>query len=128
MPAMDLLTFIADGDRKARLAAATGRSEGYLWQIATGWRGKRPSPELALDIERVSRELVDQDLAIEAVGKESLRPDLWPPADIAGVGEQQGDHLAGPLVSDVEAANGGEAQGRPNVHAVKAASPDARAA
>jgi hypothetical protein len=79
---MDLLTFIADGDRKTRLAAATRSSEGYLWQIATGWRGKRPSPELALEIERVSRELADQDLAPGSVAKESLRPDLWPPSEL----------------------------------------------
>ena len=30
-----------------RLAEATGCSPQYLRQCATGWRGKRPSPELA---------------------------------------------------------------------------------
>lgn len=69
---MDLLTFIADGERKARLAALTGSSEGYLWQIATKWRGKRPSPELAQAIERESGAI-----GPEAVPKGSLRPDLW---------------------------------------------------
>ena len=69
---MDLATFISDGDRKARLASATGRSPGYLWQLATGWRGKRASVELAQDIERASR-----DIGPEAVPKESLRPDVW---------------------------------------------------
>jgi hypothetical protein len=30
-----------------RLAEATGADAQYLRQCATGWRGKRPSPELA---------------------------------------------------------------------------------
>ena len=99
MAAMDLLTFIADGDRKARLAAATGRSEGYLWQIATSWRGKRPSPELAQAIERTSRDLVEMDLAPESVPKETLRPDLWPP------GEAQPDPKTNDAVARTAAAD-----------------------
>ena len=31
-----------------RLADATGAHHQYLWQCAHRWRGKRPSPELAL--------------------------------------------------------------------------------
>jgi hypothetical protein len=31
-----------------RLAEITGNDPQYLRQIATGWRGKRPSPELAM--------------------------------------------------------------------------------
>lgn len=73
---MDLATFISDPDRKAALAANTESSEGYLWQIATGWRGKRASPELAIAIERESGRI-----GPESVSKESLRPDLWPPLD-----------------------------------------------
>jgi archaellum component FlaG (FlaF/FlaG flagellin family) len=42
--------------------------------------------------------------------------------------EQQCRNLARPLVGDVEVTDGGKAQGRADVHAVKAASPDARAA
>lgn len=125
---MDLLTFIANGDRKAKLAAATGRSEGYLWQIATGWRGKRPSPELAMEIERVSRELADQEEDVAPVAKESLRPDLWPPVPDAGAVEQQSNDCGNAGIGDVEPADHGEVQGRPNVHGVKAASLDARAA
>lgn len=48
---MNLLTYIADEDRKTTLAAAVGKSPAYLWQIATEWRGKRASPQLAQAIE-----------------------------------------------------------------------------
>ena len=54
---MDLLTYISDMSRRAALAAACGTSPEYLWQIATGWRGKRPSPKLASAIERESARL-----------------------------------------------------------------------
>lgn len=70
---MDLLTFISDRDRKAALATSLGASEGYLWQIATGWRGKRASWELAQRIESMTA-----GIGPEAVPKSSLRPDIWP--------------------------------------------------
>ncbi|WP_411851592.1 hypothetical protein ACLB90_03200 [Stenotrophomonas sp. LGBM10] len=54
---MDLLTYIYDMNRRAALAGACGTSPEYLWQIATRWRGKRPSPELAASIERESGRL-----------------------------------------------------------------------
>ncbi len=54
---MDLLTYISDMSRRAALAEACGTSPEYLWQIATGWRGKRPSPKLAFAIERESKRL-----------------------------------------------------------------------
>lgn len=79
---MDLMTFISDKDRKARLVAATGKAEGYLWQIATGWRGKRASPELARKIAQATAEL-----GPEPVPLESLRPDIWPPADAANAAQ-----------------------------------------
>ena len=84
MPAMDLLTFISDRDRKTALAAALEASEGYLWQIATGWRGKRASWELAQRIEAATSEI-----GPEAVPKHSLRPDIWPAAEQDG-GAQSG--------------------------------------
>ena len=43
--------------RRTALAEACGTSPEYLWQIATRWRGKRPSPELAATIERESERL-----------------------------------------------------------------------
>jgi DNA-binding transcriptional regulator YdaS (Cro superfamily) len=48
---MDLLSYIADDSRKTALALAVGKSPAYLWQVASGWRGKRASPELAQAIE-----------------------------------------------------------------------------
>lgn len=75
---MDLSTFISDPERKAKLASATGNSPGYLWQIATGWRGKRASVELAQTIERATGEI-----GPECVPKESMRPDVWPASEAA---------------------------------------------
>lgn len=54
---MDLLTYISDMTRRVALADACGTSPEYLWQIATGWRGKRPSARLACAIERESARL-----------------------------------------------------------------------
>ena len=70
---MDLITFISDKDRKAALAAKLGASEGYLWQVATGWRNKRASWELAQRIEQATGEI-----GPECVPKSTLRPDIWP--------------------------------------------------
>lgn len=64
---MDLLTYIADIPRRQSLAAALNTSPDYLWQMATGWRGKRPSPELAIQIEQVTEGLVTM---------KELRPDI----------------------------------------------------
>ncbi len=44
-------------NRRVALAEACGTSPDYLWQIATRWRGKRPSPELAASIERETERL-----------------------------------------------------------------------
>lgn len=74
--AMKLIELISDMKRRNELAAELGKSPDYLWQVATGWKGKRASPELAKDIERVTR---------GKVNKASLRPDLWSPAAIRGV-------------------------------------------
>lgn len=69
---MDLLTFISDPERKRRLAELTGFSGGYLWQVATGWRGKKASPELAKLIARATLEIGPEQVPLELV-----RPDLW---------------------------------------------------
>lgn len=65
---MDLKSFIADETRRAALVSALGTSDGYLWQLATGWRGRRPSAEFALRIEAATGGLV---------ARAELRPDLW---------------------------------------------------
>lgn len=74
---MDLQTYIADPRRKEALATRLGMSHGYLWQIAVGWtpkgrRPKRPSAELAVRIERATREI-----GPEPVLRETLRPDIF---------------------------------------------------
>lgn len=69
---MDLRTYIADMARRERLADACNTSPNYLWQIATKWKGRRPSPQLAKEIERVTAQL-----GPERVPKETLRPDVW---------------------------------------------------
>lgn len=75
--AMDLLDFISDPTRKASLAARTGASPAYLWQVATGWtpkggKPKRASVELAIAIERESKAI-----GPECVPWRTLLPDVW---------------------------------------------------
>lgn len=62
---MDLLTYISEMPRRIALADACGTSPEYLWQIATRWRGKRPSPELAALIERETDRLGPEKVAKE---------------------------------------------------------------
>lgn len=68
MRSMDLKTFIEDPSRRAALAEACGTSPDYLWQVATGWKGRKPSPKLAQKINQATLGLVT--LA-------ELRPDVW---------------------------------------------------
>lgn len=68
VPGMDLATFISDPARRASLAKACGISADYLWQIATAWNGRKPSPHLAKRIHKETHGLISL---------ESLRPDVW---------------------------------------------------
>ena len=68
---MRLIEYIEDRGRRACLVAETGVNQQYLWQIATGWRGKRASQILALSIERATD---------GAVTRHDLRPDIYGPA------------------------------------------------
>jgi len=70
---MDLATFNSDMARRLELARRLDCSPDYLWQLGIGWRGKRPSPELALAIERETGAMGRK----WRVGRASLRPDLW---------------------------------------------------
>lgn len=63
-----LSDYIADPERRAQLARDAETSTDYLWQIATRWRGRRASSELAKRIERATG---------GAVSRSTLRPDLW---------------------------------------------------
>lgn len=69
---MDLHTYISDTDRRRALAEATGTSPDYLWQLGTGWNGRKPSIDLAKAIERETARL-----GPATVTKEVLRPDVW---------------------------------------------------
>lgn len=74
---MNLKTFNSDMARRLALAERLGVSPDYLWQLGVGFqpagakRPKRPSPDLALRIERETTALGHR------VAKESLRPDIW---------------------------------------------------
>lgn len=68
---MDLRTFISDTSRRRELAARLGRSADYLYQIGVGFQGKRPSAQLAIDIERESAAMGHK------VTRVSMRPDIW---------------------------------------------------
>jgi len=73
LAAMDLATFISNMDRRVELARRLGTSPDYLWQLGVGWRGKRPSPEMARAIDRETATWGRK----YRVRKETLRPDLW---------------------------------------------------
>lgn len=68
MATMTLADYIQDANRRDALIVALGTSKIALWQIATGWRGKRPSPERAIAIEQATNGIVPRWVT---------RPDLW---------------------------------------------------
>lgn len=70
---MDLNTYISDTNARRLLAEEVGTSTGYLWQMATGWRGKRASRIMAIAIERATN---------GAVTRQELRPDIWEPGSV----------------------------------------------
>lgn len=65
---MDLKTYIADPGRKKALSLTSGAHPQWLWQVATGWRGKRASPILAVRIESATGGIVS---------RYELRPDVF---------------------------------------------------
>lgn len=64
---MNLTDYIADMDRRQRLAAAVDTSPDYLWQVASAWNGRRASTDLAQAIEAATGGEVRCD---------DVRPDL----------------------------------------------------
>lgn len=64
---MDLLTYISDMDRRNKLAEACNTSPDYLWQIATRWKKRRGSPELAEAIERETTRLGPATVTKESI-------------------------------------------------------------
>jgi transcriptional regulator with XRE-family HTH domain len=65
---MDLQTFLKKTGKRQELAGRLGISKNYLWQVATGNAGRRPSPKLA---KRIHEE------TLGVVSLETLRPDIW---------------------------------------------------
>lgn len=46
-----------DKKGRKRLAVKAGIDEGYLWQLATKWRGKKPSVEVIARLVKADRRL-----------------------------------------------------------------------
>lgn len=54
-----------DKEERRALAAKAGIDAGYLWQIATKWRGKRPSVDVIGKLVRADSRLNAADLVDE---------------------------------------------------------------
>lgn len=54
-----------DQEARKSLAAKAGVDAGYLWQIATKWRGKKPSVDVIARLVRADRRLKASDLIAE---------------------------------------------------------------
>lgn len=70
MRTTSLRDYISDPARRADLIAALDTSYMTLWQVATGWRGRRVSAERAIAIEAATGGVVP---------RWRMRPDLWEP-------------------------------------------------
>jgi len=64
MKLSDLYQSLDQEGRKA-LAMKAGIDAGYLWQIATKWRGKKPSVDVIAKLVRADRRLKAADLIAE---------------------------------------------------------------
>lgn len=64
MKLSDLYQSLDQEGRKA-LAMKAGVDAGYLWQIATKWRGKKPSVDVIAKLVRADRRLKAADLIAE---------------------------------------------------------------
>ena len=65
---MDLSTYIANTEVRQRLAGDCETSSAYLWQVATGWRGRKAGIDLVKKIEEATG---------GAVTRYDLRPDIY---------------------------------------------------
>lgn len=52
-------------DERVALAAQCGITTGYLWQIATRWKGKRPTVDLLAKLAKADRRLTVAELVDE---------------------------------------------------------------
>lgn len=52
-------------DERVALATRAGTDPGYLWQIATQWRGKKPSLKMIQCLAAADKRLTMRDLVAE---------------------------------------------------------------
>lgn len=81
---MNLHDYISASGRRLALAASIGTSPAYLWQMASGWRGRRVPAERCLAIEQATG---------GAVTRYELRPDIFGQAP-AGETPEAAKHVA----------------------------------
>lgn len=53
------------GDEREALAKKAGTDAGYLWQLSTGWRGKKPSINLMAKLAAADKRLKVADMVDE---------------------------------------------------------------
>ena len=75
MKLSELYKSLSKTDR-ALLAERADVGHGYLWQIATGWRGKRPSLLVLDRLLKADSRLKAKDLIAEFVEQQSTEPHM----------------------------------------------------
>lgn len=78
---MKLFDYIKNMDRRNSLAAACETSPDYLWQVATGWNGRKAGHQLARKIEVATMGIVT---------RYDIRPDIFGPAPVANGSARKG--------------------------------------
>jgi len=64
---MDLKTFISDIQRRELLADRVGKSSAYMYQLGIGFRERKPSPQLAAEIENATRAIGPEPVMAESM-------------------------------------------------------------
>lgn len=86
------------GEQRVSFACRCGISTGYLWQLATRWKGKRPTVDLLAKLAKAHPDLSVSELVEEFADhtnalSESSRGGVWPteiPAeDVRGAAEPE---------------------------------------
>lgn len=65
---MNLAEYASNPVKRNALARAVGANPQYMYQMAVGWNGKRPSPGMARKIESATNGIVT---------RYELRPDIF---------------------------------------------------
>lgn len=74
MQLRDLYPKLTASERET-LAKKAGTDAGYLWQLATQWRGKRPSLDLMAALANADKRLTLGELAVEFAPELKKRKD-----------------------------------------------------